>query len=577
MRAGIQSAFTNFSIFDRPYFEAIFGGKEFPDGTYMIDYEEEIMEYQKAFMNVVSKIREQNMMTFPVLTYSLLRKDGKFVDEEMARWACEHNMKWNDSNFYVSDSVTSLSNCCFDGETKVRVYKDGKNDFRTCSFKEIDESNDGKQLFTVRDKFANSVDNKMVSEIIPVKIVKLKAKDHIMYKLVVEGLEEPIICTENHIHVVKNAKKRTDKLTTEDMMLSYKEGIVQYLKVLSIERIKNYDKEYVYCFEVEDGEPYFTLDNGIITHNCRLVSDIEDMGYFNSIGGTALEVGSVKVNTVNLARIAYETNSIEEYISLLKEKTVLCLQVLDVIRHIIQRNIDKGLLPNYSKHVLDMSSQYNTIGIVGIYEALVKFGLTYKDELGNTFYTDEGINFAKDILKTITDVKSDFAKDKDYKINIEEVPAERAAAVLMEKDRYFYPNEAYELPLYGNQWIPLGVKTTLHERVRLSAILDKACSGGSILHANLDSPLENFDTAWNLLNYIADQGVTYFAFCTRINSCKHNHGFYGDHCPVCGEPVETTYQRVVGFITPVKTYSKERKAEFALRDWMELDNLKELG
>lgn len=107
-----QSAFTNFSIFDRNYLESLFGGKEYPDGTFIIDYIDDILEYQKAFMNVVSKVREQNMMTFPVLTYALLRKDGKFVDEDFAKWCCRHNMKWADSNFFISEDVTSLSNCC---------------------------------------------------------------------------------------------------------------------------------------------------------------------------------------------------------------------------------------------------------------------------------------------------------------------------------------------------------------------------------------------------------------------------------------------------------------------------------
>lgn len=120
LRAGIQSAFTNFSIFDRPYFEALFGGKEFPDGSFMIDVIDEFMEYQKAFMTIVSKIRTQNVMTFPVLTFSLLRKNGKFVDEEFAKWCCRHNMKWADSNFFISDDVTSLSNCC-------RLVSDVKN------------------------------------------------------------------------------------------------------------------------------------------------------------------------------------------------------------------------------------------------------------------------------------------------------------------------------------------------------------------------------------------------------------------------------------------------------------------
>ncbi len=247
------------------------------------------------------------------------------------------------------------------------------------------------------------------------------------------------------------------------------------------------------------------------------------------------------------------------------------------MRHIIERNIEKGLLPNYSKGIISLKSQYQTCGIIGIFEALQKFGYTRKDDFGNTFYTDQGLAFAKKILKTIHEVKDEFGADKDYQINIEEVPAERAAAILMEKDKFFFPNEAYELPLYGNQWIPLGVKTTLQEKIRLSAELDKACSGGSIAHINLDAPLEDFDTAWELLNYIADQGVVYFAFCLRISSCENNHGFYGDTCPYCGKPKVTTWQRIVGFLTPEKTYSKERKAEFAKRDWFELDRMREIG
>ena len=410
-----QSAFTNFTIFDHPYYEEIFGGKTFPDGSYMIDCTDEFIEYQKAFMDVVSEIRSKNMMTFPVLTYSLLRKNGKFVDEDFAKWCCAHNMKWCDSNFYISEDITSLSSCC------------------------------------------------------------------------------------------------------------------------------------------------------------RLVSDIKDLGFFNSVGGTALEVGSVKVNTINLARIAYENYSKDDYLIDLRAKTTLCCKVLDIVRHIISRNIDKGLLPNYSKEVIHMNNQYSTIGIIGIYEALQKFGFITHDDFGNTFYTDEGIEFAKQILKTITDVKNDFTKDKDYMINIEEIPAERAAAVLMQKDKFFYPDEAYDLPLYGNQWIPLGIKTTMAEKIRLSAIFDKACSGGSIAHINIDSPFNNFDVAWKLLNDIADAGVVYFAFCTRISACKNNHGFYGDICPECGEPVITTYQRIVGFLVPTKSYSKERKEEFKLRQWLSVE------
>ena len=71
-----------------------------------------------------------------------------------------------------------------------------------------------------------------------------------------------------------------------------------------------------------------------------------------------------------------------------------------------------------------------------------------------------------------------------------------------------------------------------------------------------------------MLNKIAQSGVIYFAFNTRINECKHHHGFVGaDHCPVCGEPVFDTYQRIVGYLVPSRAYSKDRFREFNTRQW----------
>jgi len=408
-----QSAFTNFSIFDKSYLIELFGGKEFPDGSFIIDYIDEIVQYQIDFMKVVSNIREQNMMTFPVLSFALLKENGIWAHEDFAKCCCELNMKWADSNFFISKDITSLSSCC------------------------------------------------------------------------------------------------------------------------------------------------------------RLVSDINEIGYFNSIGGSGLEVGSVKVNTINLARLSYE-NTKENYIKALKEKVKINLKCLDVIRNIIHRNVEKGLLPNYALNIMSMKNQYNTIGIIGIYETLQKYGMVKKDVFNCVSYTDEGLNFAKEILAAIHEVKDEFKKNVDYKINIEQVPAERAATVLMEKDRLFFPNEAYEFPLYANQWIPLAVKTTIKEKVKVSAELDKACSGGSIAHINLSAPFANFEQAWDMLNYVSDAGVTYFAFCLKISVCKSNHSFYGEVCPICGNEKYDTVQRIVGFLVPERNYSKERKQEFAKRDWMKV-------
>lgn len=416
LRSGIQSAFTNTSVFDHAYLEALFGGAEFPNGTFMIDEIEGIMDFQKVYLEEMSRIRSKNMMTFPVSSISLLKKNGKFVDEEFARWACKHNMKWNDSNLFIDSSVTSLSNCC------------------------------------------------------------------------------------------------------------------------------------------------------------RLKSNIEDLGYFNSIGGTALKVGSVKVNTINLARIALENKTEEKYLSALKEMVILDLEALDVVRNIIKRNVEKGLLKNFTLGLVDFEHLYNTIGFIGIYETMKTFGYTRIDEFGNTFYTKDAEEFGRKIFEVIHTTKSEFIADKDYQVNCEQIPGESAASKLMKKDKFFYPRKTVvDLPLYGNQFMPLGIKTTLQERVRVAALFDGFCNGGSILHANIEAPFTTFEQAWDMMNYISDQGVTYFAFNTKIQACRNNHAFFGKTCPECGKPVHTEYSRIVGFYVPVITYSKERKSEYKMREWEDVN------
>lgn len=407
-----QSAFVNVSIFDREYYEALFGGLEFPDGSFAIDYTDEFIEHQKVFMEVVSEIRSENLFTFPVLTYSLLYKDNKFVDEEFARWCSDHNCKWNDSNFFVSGDVTTLSNCC------------------------------------------------------------------------------------------------------------------------------------------------------------RLLSDTSKLkGFINSIGGTALSIGSVKVNTINLVHIFYELGeevSEKKYLNILKKRTTLCCKVLDRVRHIIHRNIEKGLLPNYCDGGIEMDKQYCTVGILGLYETMEKFGYIRTDEFGNKFYTEDGIEFAGKIFDVLNETKDNFTNE--YSFNIESVPAEQAAVKLCAKDNILF--DVHDNFIYSNQWIPLTEKCTINEKIRTSAILDNKCSGGAIAHINIDNNFPNTDMAWEMLNYIASQGVIYFCYNTKINVCKNHHGFVDtDICPECGEKACDTYQRVVGFLTPSKSYSKERFKEFSARQW----------
>ena len=423
-----QSAFTNVSIFDHPYLESIFGGVEFPDGTFAIDHVEDIIEVQKIFMEVVAEIRgEQNMFTYPVLTYSLLKRNNitpeeveemtrtrewnVFVDVPFARWCSDHNIDWSDSNFFCSDNVGVLSNCC------------------------------------------------------------------------------------------------------------------------------------------------------------RLLSDTTKLDAFiNSIGGTALSVGSCRVSTINLVRIAYESEfDKKKYLKILRQRVLLDCKALASMRHVIQRNIEKGLLPNYQDGAVELSKQFCTIGGVGMYEVMDLFGLIITDEIGNKSYSDEAVEFATEILDAMNEVKDSF--ECDFSFNIEMIPAENCAGVICQADNLLFEQNKYFI--YSNQWIPLMEPCSIQEKCRLGSLFDEKCGGGCIAHINIENRFPNEDVAWDMLNYVAAHGVIYFAFTTKISVCQHEHAFIGTStCPKCGEPIADTYARVVGFYTPISSYQRIRKNEFDKRRWM---------
>lgn len=107
---GMQAAFVNFSYFDKPFFDGMFGTFYFPDGTQ--PQWESVKWLQKEFMQWFNEERLKTIITFPVESVTLLYKDGKFEDEEMARFVAEEYARGHSFFTYISDSVDSLSSCC---------------------------------------------------------------------------------------------------------------------------------------------------------------------------------------------------------------------------------------------------------------------------------------------------------------------------------------------------------------------------------------------------------------------------------------------------------------------------------
>lgn len=107
---GLQSAFVNFSYFDKPFFEGMFENFYFPDGT-QPDWES-LKWIQQEFMQWFNKERLRTVLTFPVESFALVYQNGKFVDEESAKFVAEEYSRGHSFFTYISDTVDSLSSCC---------------------------------------------------------------------------------------------------------------------------------------------------------------------------------------------------------------------------------------------------------------------------------------------------------------------------------------------------------------------------------------------------------------------------------------------------------------------------------
>ncbi|MEQ2869328.1 anaerobic ribonucleoside-triphosphate reductase [Selenomonas noxia] len=107
---GDQSVFWNISVLDAPYMQELFGAFYYPDGT-QVDMQS-TRDLQFFFMEWFRKERQKELLTFPVLTASLLTTKDGFADEAF-RWNCANFMSRGLSFFvYMSDSVDSLASCC---------------------------------------------------------------------------------------------------------------------------------------------------------------------------------------------------------------------------------------------------------------------------------------------------------------------------------------------------------------------------------------------------------------------------------------------------------------------------------
>lgn len=294
-------------------------------------------------------------------------------------------------------------------------------------------------------------------------------------------------------------------------------------------------------------------DSSTLSSCCRLRSE-QKSEYFNSFGSGSSKIGSLGVCSINLPRLAFKNKGNEEsFFNELSDFVGICARVNNCKRKIVQKRINDGNEPLYSHGFMELSKQYSTVGVNGLNEAI--------EQMGYDILTEDGQGFALKIVDTINKENARYEKQYKSPHNCEQVPGENMSIKMAQKDRLMKYQDIYDI--YSNQFIPLTTTANLLDRICIQGKLDKHFSGGSILHINVDSPIEDYKQIIDLIKSVAKQGVVYHAINYVLQECEDGHLTVGnkDVCSTCGKNIISKYTRVVGFLTKVDNWHKVRREQ----------------
>ena len=321
---------------------------------------------------------------------------------------------------------------------------------------------------------------------------------------------------------------------------------------------------------------------------CRLRIDNRQLhkrggGFF---GANPL-TGSIGYTTINLPRIGYmHQGDKEAFYDRLRYLMDVSKQTLTLRRKLVEDLTERGMYP-YSKFYLRVvkertglywTNHFSTIGIIGMNEACLNF-------LGKDISTDEGQEFANEVLAYMNGVLIDYQEEGDELYNLEASPAEGASYSMAKRDKELYSGiivgneddlgDPSVKPYYTNSThLPVGHTDDVFEALDLQNDLQSKYTGGTVFHAFLNERLDSGEQAKKMVKKITDNyKLPYITLSPTFSICTEHGYISGEYflCPECNRET-LVYSRVVGKITPVQRWNAGKQSEFSDRQEYYVNN-----
>lgn len=282
--------------------------------------------------------------------------------------------------------------------------------------------------------------------------------------------------------------------------------------------------------------------------------------------------GSIGVVTINMPRIGFISRNEDEFFERLAHLMDIAKTSLEVKRKVLERMTEEGLYPYAKFYLRDVyerfgsywQNHFNTIGLVGMNEALLNF-------MGCGIAGPEGREFALKVLDFMRERLTEYQEETGILYNLEATPAEGASYRLARKDREMFGESIITCgdrePYYTNSTqLPVNYTDDVFEALDHQEELQIKYTGGTVFHMFLGEKIDK-DSCKALVKKIAENyRIPYYTLTPTFSVCEDHGYIMGEHfsCPYCAKECEV-YSRVVGYYRPVQCWNSGKQAEFADR------------
>jgi ribonucleoside-triphosphate reductase len=319
---------------------------------------------------------------------------------------------------------------------------------------------------------------------------------------------------------------------------------------------------------------------------CRLRNEMAENTFSPTSGLTGVKTGSCNVITLNMNRIVQDwfttqdgprerENKLEVFYNP-NEHIGFKHYLIKILNRVYRYHVAyktmlydweaRGMFASSNGGYINIKDLFSTVGINGLNEAAEFLGLTVSNN-------PEYIEFLQLVLGTIKEqnkLNSIHDKKRPFLFNSEVVPAEGLGVKNYnwdKEDGYIVPEDRN---LYNSYFYNAHDNTSVLDKFILHGRQTyQYTDGGSALHCNLEEHLSK-EQYLKLIDFAVQEGTSYFTFNipnSKCEDCNHIVKAPITQCPKCGSEHITWYTRIIGYLRPITSFSKDRQIEASKRTY----------